>query len=87
MDLSKFYRQIKIFDYEEMANRGTTKYLLPEYMSYVRNCIVDASVSMQIKWFERVEQLFKQVHSTSTSTSNFNNYIYLKYFSKKNAET
>lgn len=44
-----------------MANRGSTKYLLPEYMSHVRKCIANASISMQIKWFESVEQLFKHV--------------------------
>lgn len=64
MDFTFIYRPIKIFDYEEIANsRGTTKYLLPEYMSHVRKCIADTSISLQIKWFDSVEQLFKQVDS------------------------
>lgn len=44
-----------------MAGRGTTKYGLPEYMGHVRKCITDASISMRIKWFDCVEQLFQQV--------------------------
>lgn len=44
-----------------MANRGLKKYALPEYMGYVRKCIAEASITMQIKWFESVEQLFQQV--------------------------
>lgn len=63
MDFTFIYRPIKIFDYEKIANRGTAKYLLPEYMSHVRKCIADTSISLQIKWFDSLEQLFKQVDS------------------------
>lgn len=55
-------RPTKIFDYKEMAKRSTTKYVLSEYKSHVQKCIADASILMQIKWFESVEQLFKQVN-------------------------
>lgn len=50
-----------------MAGRSTTKYALSEYMGHVRKSIADASVSLRIKWFKSVEQLFQQVTITITN--------------------
>lgn len=44
-----------------MSDRATKKYLLFDYMDHVKICISGASNSVRIEWFERVEQLFKQV--------------------------
>lgn len=55
------YRQIQIFDYAEMLNGGTTKYLLIDYKDYVKSAISDARNSIRIDWFKSVERLFKQV--------------------------
>lgn len=56
-----YYRLAQIFDFKEMAIKGTEKFVFSEFMNHVVMCIANGSTLMRIKWFKSVQELFQQV--------------------------